>query len=76
MARPENKQDTKPLGITLPMALYEHLTALATKSHLGATESDVAVALIVAQIDEREKSKLADMKLDRIPAPPAKKAAA
>jgi len=69
MARPENKQDSRPLSITLPLALYEHLTALATKSHLGANESDVAVALIAAQVDERERLGLSKMKLDRIPQP-------
>jgi hypothetical protein len=73
MARPENKQDTKQLGITVPLALYEHLTALATKSHLGANESEVAVALITAQVDERERLGLSKMSLDRIPAPPPKK---
>lgn len=62
-----NKQETKPLEITVPLALYEHLTALASQSHLGATESTVAVALIVAQIDERERSGLAKMSLSRIP---------
>jgi hypothetical protein len=60
----------------LPLALYEHLTALATKTHLGANESDVAVALLTAQVDERERSGLSKIALDRIPAPPAKKSGA
>ena len=64
-----NKQDTKPFEITVPLVLYEHLTALAAQSHLGATESAVAVALIVAQIDEREKSGLSKMLLARVPTP-------
>jgi hypothetical protein len=70
MARPQNKQETKPLEISVPLTLYEHLTALATQSHLGANESAVAVSLIVAQIDERERSHLSKMNLSRIPAPP------
>ena len=65
-----NKQETKTLEITLPLVLYEHLTALAMQSHLGASESVVAVALISAQVDERERSGLARMALSRVPAPP------
>jgi hypothetical protein len=70
MARPSNRQETKPLEISVPLALYEHLTALATQSHLGASESSVALALITAQVDERERNGLARMHLNRIPAPP------
>lgn len=69
MGRPPNRQKTEKLEITLPVALYEHLTALAAETHLGANESAVAVALIVAQLEERERSGLARMALRRLTPP-------
>lgn len=69
MGRPPNRQRTDKLEITLPAALYEHLTALAAETHLGANESAVAVALIIAQIEERERSGLSKMTLRRISPP-------
>lgn len=69
MGRPPNRQRSEKLEITLPVSLYEHLTALAAESYLGANESAVAVALIVAQLEERERNGLARMHLRRISPP-------
>jgi hypothetical protein len=66
MARPERKQETKSLEISVPIALYEHLTYLASQSHMGATETAVALYLITSQIDERERLGLTKP-LTRIP---------
>jgi hypothetical protein len=52
MARPENKQQTQTLSITVPQATYGYLSYLAVNSTLGANENDVAVRLLTDRINE------------------------
>jgi hypothetical protein len=62
MARPENKQETQTLSITLPKAAYGYLAHLARNSMLGATENDVAVRLLTDRLLELSQQKFHDEK--------------
>ena len=50
MAKGPGKQGTRPLPLTVPLALYEYLTSLARNSVLGARETEVAGFLLTREI--------------------------
>jgi hypothetical protein len=48
---PENKSPHKSFQVTLPREHYDHLTALAEIGRYGAIESDVAVQILIRELD-------------------------
>lgn len=70
MARPTNKQETKSLEISVPLALYEYLSYLAAHSRWGASESAVAVYLLTKQVDTVAESGSGAVHLPRGPSTP------
>lgn len=56
MARPANRQETRTFEVTVPIALYEYLSYLATHTTLGASENAVAVYLIGRAVEEMIRS--------------------
>jgi len=60
MARPENKQETETLSVTLPKSAFGYLTHLARNSMLGVTENDVAARLLIDRLLELAQQKFHD----------------
>lgn len=52
MAKPVNLQDTRPLELSVPLALHAYLAHLATHTPLGANPNDVARYLLTERIDQ------------------------
>jgi hypothetical protein len=51
-----NRQETRPLQITVPKVVFDDLVTLATRSPLGATEHAVAAAIIAREIERMQKA--------------------
>jgi hypothetical protein len=52
MARPENKQETQTLSITVPQVAFGYLTHLARNTMLGANENEIAARLLTDALQE------------------------
>ena len=65
MAKGPNKQDTRPLPLTIPLAQYEYLTYLARHSVLGVRETEVAAYILTREITRMIAAREHDMPFPR-----------
>jgi hypothetical protein len=65
MARPENKQETEALSVTVPASAYQYLTYLARNSMLGANENDIAARLLTDRLSELAIAKFHDVSIPK-----------
>jgi len=55
MARPENLSETKELTLQLPLEQYEFLTLLATLGKGGRSRPEIAIHILVRELQLLEK---------------------
>jgi hypothetical protein len=67
MARPNNKQETKPLEIALPKAVHDYLGYLAANSVLGASANAVAAYILTSRLEEMLRDREHERPPPRIP---------
>ena len=56
MPRPQKRQETETIEITVPISLHTALVYLASHTPLGMTENAVAVYLLTKEIERMQKA--------------------
>jgi hypothetical protein len=69
MPRPQNKQETKTLELSVPIALYEYLGHLATHTQLGPSENAIALLLLTQALVGLQREKFHELPLPRVREP-------
>ncbi len=65
MGKGPTKQRSRPLPLTVPAALYEHLTWLARNTILGTRETEVAGHILTEALRQMIKDKEHDKQFPR-----------
>jgi hypothetical protein len=56
MARPEKRQETETISVTIPVATFNALVHLASFTTFGFTENTVAAYIIAKEIERMQKA--------------------
>lgn len=55
MPRPEKRQETETIAVTIPMATFNALVHLASHTTFGFTENTVAAYIIAKEIERMQR---------------------
>ncbi len=56
MARPEKRQETETISVTIPVATFNALVHLASFTTFGFTENTAAAYIIAKEIERMQKA--------------------